>query len=187
MHLDNVAPALLGGLQLMVPGRNGQPATRRLPWPMDLLMVVVHPAFRLSTAESRGVLPERLGWPETVDFAGNLASLVHALHSQDRALLSRCLRDPLVELHRAPLVPGFHAAQEAAKRLGALGCSLSGSGPSVFAVTEDEGQASAIAEAIREAFMGAGLGSRGWICALDPEGARIITPGSSHPGYEAHP
>ena len=187
MHLDNVAPSLLGGLQLMVPGREDQPATRRLPWPTDLLMVVVHPAFRLSTAKSRGVLPERPGWPETVAFAGNLASLVEALHSQDRALLSRCLRDPLVEVHRAPLVPGFRAAQEAAKNLGALGCSLSGSGPSVFAVAEDEGQAAAIAEAIRDAFTGVGLESRSWICALDPEGARIITPGSSHPWREAYP
>jgi len=178
MHLDNVAPSLLGGLQLMVPGREGQPATRRLPWPSDLLMVVVHPTFRLSTAKSRGVLPKCLGWPETVDFAGNLASLVEALHSQDRALLSRCLRDPLVEVHRAPLVPGFRAAQAAARHLGALGCSLSGSGPSVFAVADEEGQANAIAEAIQEAFTGAGLESRGWICALDPEGARIITPGS---------
>jgi len=187
MHLDNVALSLLGGLQLMVPGRDGQPATRRLPWPSDLLMVVVHPAFRLSTAKSRGVLPERPGWPETVDFAGNLAGLVHALHSGDRALLARCMRDPIVEVHRAPLVPGFRAAQSAAMELGALGCSLSGSGPSVFAVIEDEGQAAAILEAIRAAFTQAGLGSQGWICALDPEGARVISSGSRHPWREAHP
>ncbi len=187
MHLDNVAPSLLGGLQLMVPGRDGLPATRRLPWPSDLLMVVVHPAFRLSTAKSRGVLPPRLGWHETVDFAGNLASLVQALHSGDRALLGRCLRDPLVEVHRAPLVPGFRVAQAAALELGALGCSLSGSGPSVFAVAEDEGQAGAISIAIREAFQTAGLDSQSWICALDPEGARVISSGSRHPWREAHP
>ena len=187
MHLDNVAPSLLGGLQLMVPGREGQPATRRLPWPADLLLVVVHPAFRLSTAKSRGALPERPGWHETVDFAGNLASLVQALHSEDRALLARCLRDPIVEIHRAPLVPGFRAAQAAAMALGALGCSLSGSGPSVFAVAEDEGQAAAISAAIRAAFAQVSLERRGWICALDPEGARVITPGSHHPSREAHP
>ena len=91
-----------------------------------------------------------------------------------------------MEVHRAPLVPGFRTAQAAANDLGALGCSLSGSGPSVFAVAEDEGQARAIGEAIREAFLGVGLESQGWICALDPEGARILTPGQSHPGYEAH-
>ena len=186
-HLDNVAPSLLGGLQLLVPGREGAPASRRLPWPSDLLLVVVHPAFQLATAKSRGALPERPGWPEAVDFAGNLASLVHALHSGDRALLTRCLRDPIVEVHRAPLVPGFRAAQAAAKSLGALGCSLSGSGPSVFAVAEDEAQAASLAEAIRGAFAEAGLGSRGWLCALDPDGARVISPGSHHPSREAHP
>jgi homoserine kinase len=187
MHLDNVAPSLLGGLQLMVPGRDGAPAARRLPWPSGLLLVVVHPEFWLATAESRGVLPDRPGWPEAVDFAGNLASLVHALHSHDQALLARCLRDPIVEVHRAPLVPGFRAAQAAAMALGALGCSLSGSGPSVFAVAEDEAQAGAISTAMRVAFAEAGLESQGWVCALDPDGARIITPGSSHPGREAHP
>jgi homoserine kinase len=187
MHLDNVAPSLLGGLQLMVPGRDGAPATRRLPWPSDLLMAVVHPDYRLSTAESRRVLPERPGWHEAVDFAGNLASLVQALHSDDRALLARCLRDPIVEVHRAPLVPGFHAAQAAAKSLGALGCSLSGSGPSVFAVALDEAQATVICAAMRAAFAEAGLDSQGWVCALDPEGARVITPGSRHPWREAHP
>jgi len=187
MHLDNVAPSLLGGLQLMVPGRDGQPATRRLPWPSDLLLVVVHPAYQLSTAKSRGALPERPDWPAVVDFAGNLASLVQALHSDDRALLTRCLRDPIVEVHRAPLVPGFRAAQAAARELGALGCSLSGSGPSVFAVAEDEAQAALIAAAIRQAFTSVGLDSRGWVCALDPDGARVITPGSTHPGRVAHP
>jgi homoserine kinase len=150
-------------------------------------MVVVHPAFRLSTAKSRGALPERPGWREAVDFAGNLASLVEALHSQDRGLMARCLRDPIVEVHRAPLVPGFRAAQAAALKLGALGCSLSGSGPSIFAVAEDEGQAAVILEAIREAFTQAGLGSQGWVCAMDPEGARVITPGSHKPWREAHP
>jgi homoserine kinase len=92
-----------------------------------------------------------------------------------------------VEAHRAPLVPGFAAAKAAALGLGALGCSLSGSGPSVFAVAEDEAQAAAICEGIREAFRGAGLESRGWICALDPDGARVLSSGSHHPGREAHP
>ena len=187
MHLDNVAPSLLGGLQLLVPGREGQPATRRLPWPSELLLVVVHPAFQLATAKSRGALPERPNWHEAVDFAGNLASLVQALHSDDRALLGRCLRDPIVEVHRAPLVPGFRAAQAAARAAGALGCSLSGSGPSVFAVAEDDARAAAIAEAIKSAFAGAGLASQAWLCALDPEGARVISPGARTPSREAHP
>jgi len=187
IHLDNVVPSMLGGLQLVVPGRDGKPAARRLPWPSDLLLVVVHPAFQLSTAQSRAALPERPAWSDAVAFAGNLAGLVHALHEGDRALLGRCLRDPLVEAHRAPLVPGFRAAQAAAKALGALGCSLSGSGPSVFAVAGDEPQAEAVAAVIRRAFLDAGLPSQSWICALDPEGARILEPGFSVPSGGGHP
>ena len=188
IHLDNVAPSLLGGLQLAVPGRNGRPAARRLSWPADLLFVVVHPEFHLPTAQSRAALPDRPAWSEAVDFAGNLAGLVHALHSDDRALLGRCLRDPLVEAHRAPLVPGFRAAQAGALAAGALGCSLSGSGPSVFAVAEDdEDQGRGIAAALQGAFRDAGLPSQAWVCALDPEGARLLSPVPRHPLFEAHP
>ncbi len=186
-HLDNVAPSLLGGLQLMVPGQAGAAATRRLPWPADLVVAVVHPDFHLATADSRNALPAHPTWHDTVAFAGNLAGLVEALHAGDRALLARCLRDPLVEVHRAPLVPGFRAGQAAAQALGALGCSLSGSGPSVFAVATDEPHGEALLAALRAAFADVGLKSRGWLCTLDPEGARVITPGFSHPGREAHP
>jgi len=174
VHLDNVVPSLLGGLQIVVPGKAGKSATRRLPWPADLLLVVAHPDVHLSTAVSRKALPERPEWGATIDFAGNLAGLVHALHTGDRGLLARCLRDPLVEVHRAPLVPGFRAAQAFALEAGALGCSLSGSGPSVFAVAEDEAQAQVILQGFRAAFGDAGLASQGWVCALDPVGARVL-------------
>lgn len=187
IHLDNVAPSLLGGLQLAVPGRDGKPAARRLPWPAELLLVVVHPEFRLPTAQSRAALPDRPAWDDTVDFAGNLAGLVHALHSGDRALLARCLRDPLVEAHRAPLVPGFRAAQAGALAAGALGCSLSGSGPSVFAVAENEDQARRIAAALQSSFREVDLPTQAWVCALDPEGARLLSPVPRHPLLEAHP
>lgn len=172
-HLDNVAPSLLGGLRLVVPGREGAPAARELPWPGDLLFAVVHPDLALSTAESRAALPAAVPLPGAVEFAGNLASLVHALHAGDRALLARCLRDPLAEPHRAPLVKGFGGAREAALGAGALGFSLSGSGPSVFAVVP-EARAAAVAEAVRLAFAGAGVGSRAWVCALDRRGARDL-------------
>jgi homoserine kinase len=187
IHLDNVAPSLLGGLQLAVPGRDGRPAARRLPWPTDLLLVVVHPEYQLATAQSRAALPERPAWADTVDFAGNLAGFVHALHTGDRALLARCLRDPLVEAHRAPLVPGFRVAQAGALAAGALGCTLSGSGPSVFAVAEDEDAARTIAAALQQGFARAGLSGQAWVCTLDLEGARILSPVPRHLLLEAHP
>ena len=174
LHWDNVAPSLLGGLQLMVPGRDQPFTTRRLPWPADLLVVVVHPDYSLPTAESRAVLPATLSWADTLGFAGNLAGFVQGVQSGDRALLARCLRDPLVEPHRARLVPGFRNTQAAAMAAGALGCSLSGSGPSIFAVADSEGVAEGVREALQSGFQAERLASRAWICALDPEGARLV-------------
>lgn len=167
-HLDNVAPALLGGLQLMPPDGAGPP--RALPWPSDLRFVVAHPDLELSTAVSRAALPRELPLNQAVAFGQNLAAFVHALHTRDRELLAKTLRDPLAEPHRAPLVPSFREAQRNALDAGALGCSLSGSGPSVFAVAD-----SAIAETVASALV-AGFGPVGAevrICTVDA-GARLL-------------
>jgi len=173
-HWDNVAPSLLGGLQLCVPGPSGSRAAQALPWPGDLLLVVVHPDFNLSTAKSRAVLPVQWPLEPLLEFAENLAGFVQALQTGDRALLACCLRDPLVEAYRAPLVPGFTQAKAAAMAAGALGCSLSGSGPSLFAVAAAPGPAETIAQAARAAFAEAGLPAEAWLCALDTRGARIL-------------
>lgn len=173
-HLDNVAPALRGGLQLAVPGPEGSVDCRALPWPGDLPLVLVHPHLQLATSLSRAALPEKLPLGRGVEFAGNLAALVFALQAGDRGLLGRCLRDPLAEVHRAPLVPGFPAAQRAARAAGALGCTLSGSGPSVFAIAESREVAPTILAALRQAFAEVDLASEGWICGLDVQGARLL-------------
>lgn len=174
-HLDNVVPALSGGLQLLVPGEGGLPEARALPWPDDLILVVVSPAFALSTEQSRKVLPACFPLADALAFAENLAGFVLALEAADRALLRRCLRDVLVEPHRAPLVPGFRAAQAAALEAGALGCTLSGSGPALFAVAESAERGGAVGEALQRAFRQAGLVSEVRLCGLDPRGARILS------------
>jgi len=172
-HLDNVAPSMLGGLRMVVPGSEGRPSARELPWPGDLVFVVVHPDFQLPTARSRAALPAAVPLEGAVAFAGNLAAFVHALHTGDRSLLGRSLRDPLAEPFRAPLVPGFRRAQARALEAGALGFSLSGSGPSVFAVALED-RAASVAAAVAEAFTMEGLGSRSWLCGLDTQGARLL-------------
>lgn len=175
VHLDNVAPSLGGGLQLVVPGRReGQAfATRGLPWFEDLLVAVVHPAFELATAASRAALPASLPMDAAVAWGRNLAALVHALHTRDRGQFALTLRDLLAEPHRSALVPGFAAAKAGAVAAGAWGCSLSGSGPSAFAVV-DEGHADAVLDALQQGFRQAGLDSRGWLCGLDTRGARVL-------------
>ncbi|HWN42955.1 MAG TPA: homoserine kinase [Thermoanaerobaculia bacterium] len=162
VHLDNVAPALLGGLLLIT--SSGLP--RALPFPSDLRIVVTSPALSLATREARRVLPREVPLSLAVAHAENLAGFVHALHTDDRALLRATLRDLLAEPWRADLVPGFREAQAGALAAGALGCSLSGSGPAVFAVSSEEDAPAAAA-----ALEGFGVVR---ICRLDLRGARIL-------------
>jgi homoserine kinase len=176
VHLDNVGPSLGGGLQLIVPGRKEDQihTTRSLPWFEDLVVVVIHPDCELPTAKARAVLPASVPLVQTVAWGQNLGAFVHALHARDRGLFAVCLRDLLVEPHRAGLVPGFAEAKAAAIRAGAFGCSLSGSGPSTFAVVSDEVRAAVVMEGMRSAFRAAGLDSQAWICGLDALGARVL-------------
>jgi len=175
IHFDNVVPALAGGVQLLVPGPGGTTEARPLPWFDDLVLVVASPDFELPTERSRQALPKTYTLAETVGFAQNLAAFVHALESGDRGLLRRCLRDPLAEPHRAPLVPGFRAAQAAALGDGALGCTLSGSGPSLFAVTHSEAHGREVAQILKSALTDAGLSSEVRLCGLDHQGARVLS------------
>lgn len=173
-HLDNVIPALAGGLQLLVPDRDGLPDARPLPWPEDLVLVMASPAFEISTEHSRQVLPRTFDLMTTLAFSANLAGFLHALETGDRDLLRRCLRDPLAEPYRAHLVPGFRAAQAAAIAAGAWGCTLSGSGPAIFAVAESPGHGREVADALQGGLRGAGLDSTVRLCGLDRQGARVL-------------
>jgi len=176
VHLDNVVPSLAGGLQLLVPGPTGaESEARALPWPDDLVLAVISPAFELATERSRRVLPKVFPLKDTLAFAQNLAAFVHALESGDRGLLRRCLRDVLAEPYRAPLVPGFVAAQAGALAAGALGCTLSGAGPALFAVAESRSQGEAVADAIQSALGDAGLASTVRLCRVDPQGSRVLS------------
>ncbi len=169
VHLDNVAPALLGGLLLVDPFNRA----RVLPFPEELRFVLWVPQLELETRVARSVLPREVSVPLAIAHAQNLGTLIHALHTHDLALLRTVLRDLLAEPHRAALVPGFRDVQAAATRAGALGCSLSGAGPAVFAVTE-----TAAAEPVAEAGVGAwreaGVECVARVCTVDERGARRV-------------
>lgn len=169
MHLDNVAPSLLGGLRLITPSNQAV----ALPWPEDLRLVVASPDLQLETRRSRGVLPREVPLALAVAHAQNLAGLVHALHQDDRQLLQATVRDLLAEPYRASLVPGFRQAQQAALDAGALACSLSGAGPAVFAVADDA-HASLVAAALRAGFAAAEVQAVTRVCRLDLQGAREL-------------
>ncbi len=166
VHLDNVAPALLGGLRLVDPAGRA----RRLPFPGRWRFVVASPALILPTREARAVLPKELPWALAVEHARNLAALVDRLHRGRE--VGDLLRDLMAEPHRAALVPGFRAVQAAALEAGAFGCSLSGAGPACLALTDRE-RAGAVAEAMARGWRAEGIACVVRLCELDPQGARV--------------
>src|SRR5262245_6704937 len=145
-HADNVAPSLCGGLVLV--RTPNPPDVVRLPVPPGLSAVVVHPDLEIETARARAVMGDSVRLADAVQQWANLGALVDALHRGDFALLSRSLEDTIAEPRRAALVPGLAAIKRAALDAGALGCSLSGSGPSIFALCSSPQMAARVAEAM---------------------------------------
>jgi homoserine kinase len=147
----------------------------RLPVPEALHIGVVHPHCQVSTAEARRLVKGRTySLDDIVPNLGNIAGLVAALASGDLALLGRSIQDRLVEPLRAQLIPGFDDVKRAAIAAGGLGCSIAGSGPSVFAFADSRTAAERIGRAMQAAFRSAGLDSDLFAGKVSSEGARAI-------------
>lgn len=137
---------------------------------------MAHPHFELATAQARQVVQaHRYGIAEAVANLGNLGALVAALHSGDLGLLGRSVEDALVEPLRAPLIPGFPAVKAAARAAGALGCSIAGAGPSVFALGGDEASARRSGAAMGETFRAAArVECDVFVGRVSATGARVV-------------
>ncbi len=173
-HADNVAPSVLGGIVLV---RSYDPfEILSLPVPDDLRVVVVHPHCAVSTAEARRLVKDRTYTLEAiVSNVGNAAALVAALYRGDLPLLGRSVDDRIIEPLRAQLIPGFAPVKAAALSAGALGCSIAGSGPSVFALAADQESQDAIGAAMQASFRAAaGLKSDLFAGKVGIEGARVV-------------
>lgn len=172
-HPDNVAPALLGGFVL---ARNiAPPDVVKLPVPEGLACALLHPHLSVNTGTARALLGDTVLLRDAVRQWGNLGALVAALFTSDRELLSRSLEDVIAEPKRAGLVPGFHQVKAAALAAGALGCSLSGSGPSMFALASSIDVARRAGQAMQQAFdQGSDLGSDLYVSFVGRAGARVV-------------
>jgi homoserine kinase len=171
-HLDNVAPSLLGGAVLV---RSIDPIDAiRLPVPAELLVVLATPDAAMRTAEARRVLPRDVPRAIAVHQLAHTGALIAGLCLGDLALIGRAIDDRIAEPVRAPLLAGFVEAKAAALGAGALGASISGSGPTAFALAGDRATAERIAEAMREAYAGRGIGCTVRIAEVDRQGAREI-------------
>jgi homoserine kinase len=174
IHPDNVSPSLFGGFIL---ARTAQPPDIvRLPVPDGLACAVLHPRIEVETGAARQLIGDRVPLRDATRQWANVGALVAALYSNDLALLSRSLVDHIAEPKRAGLVPGFAAVKAAALAAGALGCSLSGSGPSIFALAPSLDLARAAGTAMQRAFDGVSeAGADLWVCPVGRQGARVVS------------
>ncbi len=173
-HADNVAPSVMGGIVLV---RSYDPFELvELPVPDNLRIAVVHPHCQVPTAEARRLVKDRTyGLDVIVPNIGSVAALVAALYRGDLPLLGRSIDDRIIEPLRATLIPGFAAVKDAALGAGALGCSIAGSGPSVFALADADSTARQVGAAMQAAFKSAaGLDSDLFWGKVSTEGARVV-------------
>ena len=174
MHPDNVTPSLYGGFIL---ARSAQPPDIvRLPVPDGLACAVLHPHIEVQTGAARQLIGDQVALKDATRQWANVGALVAALYTSDLALLSRSLVDHIAEPKRASLVPGLADIKVAATAAGALGCSLSGSGPSIFALAATLELAQAAGHAMQRAFEASSIvGSDLWVCPVGRQGAKVIS------------
>jgi homoserine kinase len=174
IHPDNVTPSLYGGFIL---ARSAQPPDIvRLPVPNGLACALLHPRIEVQTGAARKLVGDQVALKDATRQWANVGALVAALYTSDLALLSRSLVDHVAEPKRASLVPGLAEIKSAAISAGALGCSLSGSGPSIFALAASLEIAQAAGDAMQHAFARASdVGADLWVCPVGRQGARVVS------------
>ncbi len=169
-HADNVAPSLMGGFILI--RDNEQHDTIRLPSPTELYACVIHPHISILTSESREILSAEVSLEKVVKQTGNIGAFVASLYRSDLELLKRSLEDHIIEPQRAKLIPHFYDLKEIALKNKALGFSISGAGPSLFALCPNSLVAEEVALNIKTHLKQNKIGSDTYISLINNEGAK---------------
>ena len=171
-HADNIAPALLGGFTLV---KNFNPLRiLQIPSPEDLYAVIVHQQIEIKTSEARSVLPAQIKLRDATIQWANLGSLIHALHTNDYALIGECLEDVVAEPYRSKVIPAYEILKKAAKTAGALGTSISGSGPSIFSLCQGIDIAKKISSAQKKVLNSTDVSFEVYISKINTKGVSIL-------------
>ncbi len=171
-HADNVAPALLGGFTLV---RSSNPLDIiKIDSPSELYATVVHPQIELKTSDARSVLKQTVSLKSAITQWGNVGGLVAGLYTQDYELIGRSLHDEIIEPIRSMLIPGFDLIKQTAYENGALGSGISGSGPSIFALSKGKENADKIAKAMSAVYEEMNLPYEIHVSKVNDEGISII-------------
>ena len=171
-HADNIAPVIFGGFTLV---KSISPLEiLRLPIPDELYATIIHPQIEIKTAEARAILPKSVPLQDAIAQWSNLGSLVHALHNEDYELLQRSLHDSIVEPYRSKLIPHFEDIKLATLASGALGIGISGSGPSIFALSKGEKTAKDVEDAMRKVYTKTAIQFETYVSKINSKGIKII-------------
>lgn len=171
-HADNVAPSLLGGFVLVSSYRPLR--VIKLGSIENLYFAIAHPDFELETKKARAVLPKEIELKQHVFNSSKASSLIAAITKNNVRLFGESIQDIIVEPVRANLIPGFYDVKKSALDAGAYGSSISGSGPSVFAVTDDESEAHNIGKSMQEAFADNNLKSEFYVSNISEDGVKEV-------------
>lgn len=171
-HADNVAPALFGGFTLV---RSSQPLDIiSIHTPSELYATVIHPQIEVKTSDAREILKTTVPLKDAIKQWGNVGGLISGLYTEDYELISRSLDDHIIEPIRSILIPAFDAVKQQSIQAGALGCGISGSGPSIFALSKGEDTAVKVAEAMKQVYNKVGIDYDIHISKINKEGIKIL-------------
>lgn len=171
-HADNVAPALFGGFTLV---RSYEPLDIiNINTPGDLYVSVIHPQIEVKTADAREILKTTVPLKEAIKQWGNVGGLISGLYTEDYELIGRSLQDFIIEPIRSILIPAFDAVKQQSLNAGALGCGISGSGPSIFALSKGEKTAIKVAEAMKLVYEKVGIDYDVHISKVNKKGISIL-------------
>jgi homoserine kinase len=171
-HADNVAPCMLGGFTVI---RSYHPLDIfNIPYPDDLMAVVIFPAIEIKTSYARSIMPKEISLKDGISQWGNVAGLVAGLITKDFNLIGRSMKDEVAEPVRKQLIPHFDEAKDLATKAGALGFTISGSGPTMFALTNDPAIAEKIRISVQELYDQKGIKCSSFVSFIDAVGATVV-------------
>ena len=172
IHADNVAPSLFGGFILI---RSYEPIDLiKINYPIDLYCTIIYPNIEIKTSEARAILPKVVPLKSLVSQTGNIAALIYGLTLGNYQIISRALKDVIIEPVRSKLITGYDEIKIAALETGAFGCGISGSGPSMFALSNSEEVANKIATETQKVVSSFGLKSVNYISKINEVGPKIL-------------
>jgi len=172
-HMDNIVPALIGGLTLAYKTGQEEIKWARIKTPIDLRIVLAIPEFALNTKEMRKVLPQKVALPKAIFNLSRSALLVNALQNSDWEVLAEAMEDKLHQPYRTPFIPGIEDMFSKIKKTGLAGIALSGSGPSVVSLTK-KGREETISKIMKDAFLNAGITCRTLVLEADLDGTKTV-------------